>query len=83
MNINDIVRVKLTDFGKSIYYHQYDRLNESYGKQIIQPFYPKVDKDGYTSFQLWNLMKLYGQFLSMGRTIEKNTLPFETNILIG
>lgn len=83
MNINDTVKVKLTDYGKTIYYHRYDKLNESYGKTMIQPSYPKVDKDGYTRFQLWDLMKLYGTSLSMDGTVENNTLPFETEIFIG
>lgn len=82
ININDIVKVKLTDFGKEIYYHQFDELNASRGRAVIEPFYPKVNEDGYTSFQLWYLMDLYGRYLSITGTVDNNTLPFETTILI-
>lgn len=81
-NINNSVKVKLTDYGKEIYYHQYDYLNQSYGKEIIEPRYPKVDENGYATFQLWNLMELYGKYISMTGTVEQNTLPFETTIFI-
>lgn len=77
ININDHVKVKLTDFGKDIYFHQYDDLNEKQGKTIIEPHYPKVDEDGYTDFQLWSLMELYGEHIHMA-----GKLPFETTILI-
>lgn len=82
-NVNDTVKVKLTHYGRELYYHQYDRVNKSYGRIAIPPAYPKVDNDGYSSFQLWNLMKLYGSYLSVAGTVENNTLPFETSILIG
>lgn len=76
-NINYMVKVRLTDYGKDIYYHQYDELNDKFNKQIIKPTLPKVDENGYTSFQLWNLMEIYGPYMRMA-----SALPFETNILI-
>ena len=76
-NINDCVRVKLTDLGKDIYYHQYDETNDYYGRQVVEPYYPAVDKEGYTKFQLWELMRLYGTYCSNGCS-----LPFETNITL-
>lgn len=82
LNINKAVKVKLTNLGKDLYYHQYDKFNIHSGKPSIQPSYPKVDENGYTSFQLWELMQLYGQSLTMGGTVESNTLPFETEIII-
>lgn len=74
-NINDTVKVKLTDMGKDIYYHQYDQFN-------LTPEYPEVDEIGYTKFQLWELMRLYGQCISMTGTVKNNTLPFHTEIII-
>jgi hypothetical protein len=76
-NINDCVRVKLTDLGKDVYYHQYDETNDYYDRQIFKPHYPAVDKEGYTEFQLWELMKLYGTYCS-----NDCDLPFETNITL-
>lgn len=65
LNLNESVRVKLTDLGKDIYYHHYDRVNSSYGKQICKPTMPEVDKDGYTTFQLWRFMEIYGNHIGM------------------
>lgn len=79
INLNDIVKVKLTDVGKDIYYHQNDDLNEEIrqrGGKPVEARMPKVDEDGYTSLQLWTLMNLYGPHIAAWKK-----LPFETNIL--
>jgi hypothetical protein len=76
-NINNKVKVKLTDKGKEIFYHQFDWINKQAGKELIKPHYPSVDDDGYTEFQMWGLMKLYGLHIQMGFD-----QPFETNIII-
>ena len=80
ININEYVKVKLTDYGKEIFYHQYDNLNKTYGKEIIKPSYPTVDSDGYTSFQLWYFMNLYGRYIDMGvqNVIEPLEIVFES-----
>lgn len=68
LNLNDVIRVKLTDFGKDIYYHQFDDLNSwirSNGGKPIERMYPKVDDEGYSEFQLWKFMKLYGTYMEM------------------
>lgn len=80
ININEYVKVKLTDYGKDIFYHQYDNLNKTYGKEIIKPSYPKVDSDGYTSFQLWCFINLYGRYIDMGlqNVIEPLEIVFES-----
>ena len=51
-NMNYHVKVKLTDRGKDIYYHQYDELITKYPDLKIEPEYPKVDENGLTEFQL-------------------------------
>jgi len=66
INLNDFIKVKLTDWGKEIYYHQYDEVNSFWQKEVIKPSFPKVDEDGYTSFQLWHFMNLYGNYIDMG-----------------
>lgn len=78
ININDYIKVKLTNRGKDIYYRQYDEINKKAGKILIEPEYPKADSDGYSHFQIWELMKLYGSHLSLLST----ELPFETNLQI-
>lgn len=67
LNLNETIKVKLTDLGKDIYYHQYDRINAFAGKEICKPSYPKVDDDGYTEFQLWCFIELYGEHIGMAR----------------
>ena len=80
-NINDYIKVKLNDVGKEIFYHRYDALNSYYKnhgmEDIIKPRYPEEDIDGYTKFQIWEFMKLYGEYVVMGRN-----LLFETEIII-
>ena len=65
INLNEIVKVKLTPLGAEIYYKQFDELNKQYGREICKPQMPKIDKDGYTEFQLWHFIELYGQHIGM------------------
>lgn len=68
LNWNDVIRVKLTDRGKDIYYHQYDWLTAHIvapERNILKPSYPEVDENGYTEFQLWRFMELYGKYIGM------------------
>ncbi len=62
INFNSIVKVKLTDFGKDIYYHKNDDLILRGFKNII-PKMPKEDAGEYTSFILHDFMNLYGPYL--------------------
>lgn len=66
INLNEPIKVKLTQMGKDIYYHQFDSLNKAIGKEICKPSYPVEDEDGYTEFQLWYFMNLYGNFIDIG-----------------
>ena len=65
INLNETVKVKLTDYGKDVYYHQYDELNMRVGRELCKPSFPKVDEEGYTSFQLWYFIELYGNYIGM------------------
>ena len=68
LNLNDIIKVKLTDLGKNIYYHRFDNLNEwitNHGGDPLERTYPEVDDEGYSKFQLWQFMKLYGPYMEM------------------
>lgn len=69
INVNQIVRVKLTEFGVSVYKLRYGGLH------------PAVDSDGgYTSFQLWTLMNIYGTHMQLAHP---KGSPFDGDILIG
>lgn len=76
VNINDYVKVKLTDHGVNILKKQHKELYERYG--IGTPNYdPVVDELGYTSFQMHDLMERFGAYMKIC-----NPLVFETEILI-
>lgn len=75
INLNEPIKVKLTDYGKGIYYHRYDRINQIAGTEICKPEFPKEDENGYTEFQLWCFMELYGEH--MGMTLPNVTEPLE------
>lgn len=68
INLNDTIKVKLTDYGKQIYYHQFDKLNDwvkSKGCKLIEPKMPEVDEEGKTRFQLWSFMEMYGNYIGL------------------
>ena len=75
INLNDPIKVKLTDWGKEIYYHQYDKTNQIAGREICKPKFPKEDENGYTEFQLWCFIELYGEH--MGMTLPNVIEPLE------
>lgn len=75
INLNEPIKVKLTAWGKEIYYHQYDRVNKFVGREVCKPKYPTEDENGYTEFQLWCFMELYGEH--MGMTLPNVIEPLE------
>lgn len=75
-NVNYNVKVRLTDIGREIYYHQYDELNAQWGKEVIKPHYPK-EIDGWYETQLWDLCQTFGKYMRLGFDI-----PFETEIVL-
>lgn len=75
INLNESIKVKLTDWGKEIYYHQYDRANQIAGREICKPRFPREDENGYTEFQLWCFIELYGEH--MGMTLPNVIEPLE------
>jgi hypothetical protein len=69
-NINDCVRVKLTEKGKKM-------LAEHCGGEIPDWYDTYYKYDEWYQFQLWDLMNIFGSHIHMG-----SDNPFETNILI-
>ena len=65
INLNEDIKVKLTDLGKDIYYHQFYELNRQCGKIVYKPSFPKEDAEGYTKFQLWVFIEIYGKYIGM------------------
>ena len=75
-NLNDYVRVRLTERGLQIMNDEDARLCALYPK-MRKPEPLKVDAEGYARFQLWALMQQFGPHI--GLAIRS---PFETEILI-
>lgn len=68
VNVNEIVKVKLTDVGINILKQQHEELNERIKKvngKGIGEFEIKLDNDGYYSTQLWVLMNTFGHSMTM------------------
>jgi hypothetical protein len=78
-NINENVKVKLTDFGGSVLRKQHDELRKAYSNVIDFPKFqePEKDENGYSKFQLWALMESLGSYCGMAKEY-----PFETEIIL-
>lgn len=75
-NINQKVKVKLTDFGKNILDTYFAEINIS---PIHYSCRYKADKLGYITFQMWDLMSIFGEHICMGAPIcfENNEIIFD------
>lgn len=67
-NINEKVRVRLTDFGR-------DCIAKNDSAMMLPVRVIAADADGWTTWQLWELMREFGPYLHMGVKV-----PFETEI---
>jgi hypothetical protein len=75
-NINDSVRVKLTDHGRDIWYHRNDELNKKFNLHPpLSSGYP-LEVDGWFEEQLWVIMNVFGPHLYNGckQVFEKNVM---------
>jgi len=71
VNINEFIKVKLTDKGKEIYRNYYNDIDDEYVPTL------DVDEEGFCKFQLWEFMRIFGEHFHMG-----GDLPCETNVKI-
>lgn len=80
ININDYVYVQLTDLGKQIYDSYFFNFNRKYGVEIKAPEL-KMDKEGYSAFQIWDLMQIFGPEMRIGLnpTFKDNILQFRAD----
>lgn len=70
INLNDKIKVKLTPHGVDVYYHQFDNLNKKIiqcGGVPLENRMPQIDKDGFTEFQLWDFIQIYGKYIGMSK----------------
>lgn len=71
ININDKIKVKLTDHGFAIWKDHEDEVWSLYpqlGKYVksIDGYREKQDTEGYVTFQLWDFMHIFGPHCYMG-----------------
>jgi len=75
-NINDYIKVKLTKHGQKIHISYYEKF-DTYG--VNKKFYkPEIDNEGYTEYQLWEFMNIFGEHMFNGadQLIENNLIYF-------
>ena len=81
LNLNSMIRVKLTDRGKDYYqrYNEFMRVNNC----DLTRRYPTVDEEGFSRIQLHEFMNIYGQCLIWGypNIIEGNDIYIEESEL--
>lgn len=68
-NLNDYVRVKMTDYGRQIHQVEHRELNATirkHGGKGLPYNPPDEDADGWSQWQLWRLMELFGPYIHMG-----------------
>lgn len=71
-NLNDHVLVRLTEHGRKLHRDDYDKSKSPYPYKE-----PEEDEQGWSKWQLWELMRAFGPHLYNGCE-----LPFETTIEI-
>ena len=75
INMNDAVKIKLTEEGKRHLRAEHDSLKTFYPS--MGDFKLRLDSDGFYKTQMWTLMNTFGHLYSMG-----SDLPFETEIYL-
>lgn len=65
INLNDIVKVKLNSKGLHTYALYMEEANECMPDNLKFKLAPIIDKDGYSTFQLWDFMKIFGHTMDL------------------
>lgn len=79
-NVNHCVRVRLKPSGRVILEHCLDDINAFVVERGCAPIPPRTideDAEGWSEWQLWDLMHVFGPHMQMGAEV-----PFETEIEI-
>jgi len=75
-NINEHVYVKLTEYGKAVHKKTHDDLCKELNLNINY-YQKKENEDGYSAWQLHELMRAFGGYMTLG-----GELLFSTTIKI-
>ncbi len=70
INLNEYVKVKLTKYGELMY--------DNYMSSKKYPISLRFDEQGYSKFQLWDLMNIFGSVMYLGNP----NVPFEGNEIV-
>ena len=73
-NINDNVRVQLTPYGREVHKEYWGKILKGSSLKYILP---NEDENGWSTWQLWDLMATFGPGLRLGFET-----PFKTEIEI-
>lgn len=76
-NINHYVKVKLTDVGREELKRQHESFNLQLNGRLGEWKGVVEDSEGYSRWQMWDLMNRFGRMLELGRQC-----PFDTKIII-
>ena len=78
-NINDKIKVKLTKYGNSIMEKDVTNTLGMLKNFNYKDYFPyHTDEDGYTEFQLWDFMRIFGSHFHVGcqQIMEHNEIIF-------
>lgn len=67
-NVNDKVKIKLTEKGKDQVWKDYLELCKRMGYTPKRGYegYPPEDQDGWSEWQMWDLIKTFGPYTGIG-----------------
>jgi len=68
-NINHNVKVKVTDYGYETWMqheNKYVHFSGTIKPVTLEELKAKADNDGYTKFQMWDMMSIFGSKMKMG-----------------
>jgi hypothetical protein len=80
-NINQSVKVKLTERGREIYHW---RMHEDHlsNNEALRRLEAITDEAGYSKFQLYVLIGVFGERMQTFPSMDPRDLPFETEIIL-
>jgi len=75
ININNNIRVRLTPYGDEILHNYYKKESEWIDMDLMS-LIPEKDSEGYSEFQLWGFMLIFGSkmYMSGKQIIEQNII---------
>lgn len=68
-NINEFIKVKLSQKGKLVYSEHQIEIQKRFNRDKIKidvPLNVEVNSEGFTEFQLWRFMEIFGSHMYCG-----------------